>query len=86
MGCTPSRLEDPSEKAVRRREEIMTQARRQRARDSNKSKREEWIRHKSQRRMDKLHTADGIPEGWGIPDLGYADNRDGPYEQYPWSV
>lgn len=86
MGCASSRLEDPSEQAVRRREEILTQARRQRVRDSNKANREEWIRHKSQKRMDKIHTAEGVPEGWGIPSLGYAENRERPSEQYPWSV
>jgi len=86
MGCAPSRLDYAAEETVQRREEVLAQARRQRVREVQQKKREEWVRHKSQKRMSNVHRAKSVPDGWGAPDLGYADNRDGPYERFPWSV
>ena len=86
MGCAPSRIHERSDGAVRRREEIMAQARRQRVRESKQLMRKEWDRQKLYRRMENIHKADGVPDGWGIPDLGYAETCDRPHERYPWSV
>ena len=86
MGCSSSRVVDPAEEATRYREEILAQARRQKIRESQQEQKNARVRHQSQKRMDRTHRAEGVPEGWGIPSPGYAKNVDGPYEQYPWSV
>ena len=76
MGCVPSHIHDESDKTTRRREEVMAQARRQRVRDLNREKRKEWDQQRLQRKVYNIHRAEGVPEGWGIPDLGYAERRD----------
>ena len=86
MGCSPSRIIDPEEEAARRREEILAQARRQKVRESQRKQKDAWVRHQSQKRIDRTHKAEGVPEGWGIPPLSYAKNVDGPHQQFPWST
>ena len=86
MGSTPSHLNDQSDQAFRDREEALAQVRRQKVQDAIKQTRKKLQQDKLQRRVEKIHRAEGVPDGWGIPDLGYAKNHDGPYKQYPWSV
>ena len=86
MGCASSHIADSAEEAARRREEIIAQARRQKIRESQSKQKDAWIRHQSQKRIDKTHKAEGVPEGWGIPPLGYAKMVDGPCRQFPWST